>query len=657
MAKSESLAERSTTNSKSSITSQRLWCVSGTGIDVGTDVADAKPSQRQDSPVPEPQAQTEALRLEPAPTAAPRRVPSQMHLTALRDHLQSIRFARSSTKTSPKPADSRAEPPVRKLKQPPAEESTPRDGFKTSAEKASVRLKFLPSKTRGTESVRRSMKEKRQASVDRRVLGAKSKPARSSITRSSVGAGAGSPPITFQLVVEPWLESVSEGSSTSSSPVSATHVGIDACPVSSDVATEGQSPTETISKTSQITEIPTLSTPSKTPLLPSFSGVPIAIPKRESITSLVGSSTPSTTSVPTVDAINHIVCANTNGEDTHIDSVHNVSTLSPEHPSDDPLTETCDKLIPQVLKHDKFWLADGNVVIQADDARFRLHRSRLVEQSVIFAHVFGGAGTTNEDAEKAIAEEIEILDDEEGGKIYRLKSVSSRDLVFLLELDWDLLQFHFTTPTLSMLSSILRASTALRFERCRALAIKFLEADWPCSLSDITPERKACGMEVAILGRKCGVKGVLVRAFYELARANGGYGLSSTGSDPDGGQREEEGKLEGISKVDLALVDRVREHMVHAWAQTAARLSPPCPVHTGLECPSISSQREAWERLVHDSGVFKTFLFDPICGLQALVDIKWEEERWCEECVRVRREAWLRQRQELWEWVGAELDG
>jgi len=56
---------------------------------------------------------------------------------------------------------------------------------------------------------------------------------------------------------------------------------------------------------------------------------------------------------------------------------------------------------------------------------------------------------------------------------------------------------------------------------------------------------------------------------------------------------------------------------------------------------------------VHDSGLYDEYQFDPLCGLQALIDIKWdEEEGWCSDCVRARREAWTRMRQKTWERIG-----
>jgi len=262
-------------------------------------------------------------------------------------------------------------------------------------------------------------------------------------------------------------------------------------------------------------------------------------------------------------------------------------------------------------------------------------------------------------------------------------------------------QFHFSKPTRSTLASILRAATSLQFTRYRAVAMKFLEAEWLPLLDDITEEYKPGAVEVAVLGRRWGIPGVLKRAFYEMARGSGcglGDGDDEEGMDVDEeseGGRDMKGSIsrEEISRSDERLIGRMREHLVSAWAQDAACLDPSftCPfqvrdgsgkatqssqtpqdgnpaespaypvasssstasaVHSLPKCTSVDAKREAWDRLVHNSGVYKDFLFDPISGLQELLKIDWEAEGWCKECIRMRKEAWSRARQRLWDMVG-----
>ncbi|KAF9234955.1 hypothetical protein BU15DRAFT_78503 [Melanogaster broomeanus] len=584
-------------SSKSSITPHRIWCTSKTALDVYT---------RADADLPRGQDSLASQASQSEQSVSPGQEQSPMQLMVLRDRLHRVRFAGSPSKTN--------------LGKPAAQESgqspdtlSSGSGFKNTAKKAASRLKFLKRRKRiNVEGVHPSgILRNRRSSTEQQAIKATSKIGQLASARSSISSidDSSTTPVTFQLVVEPWLAHRPRNDSLPSSTVSfAQRNGNESLPQEVEAPVSRGNGSELSRNDDGLVD--TLHT--------------------ETATSSPTPSIPSTTSSPAPDAISHVACR---------------SSSIPTR---------------RVQKHSKFWIPDGNVVVEANNTQFQLHRSRLVEQSPLFAQAFGEPCSVSEEMERAVAEELEVLDDGSGGKVYRLKNVSADDWAVLVELDWDLLQFHFTTPTLPMLCSLLRASTSLRFDRSRALAIKFLEAEWASSLATVKPEKKEGAMDVAVLGRKCGVNSVLIRAFYELARSNGGYGLLSNREETDsvrGTMGEEKAVLERISKADLALNDRVREHLVLAWAQTAARLSPPCNDHTSTECPSVAAQREAWECCVHDSGVYQAFLFDPICGLQALIDIDWEQAGWCQECVRVRREAWSQEREKLWEWLGTQLEG
>lgn len=191
--------------------------------------------------------------------------------------------------------------------------------------------------------------------------------------------------------------------------------------------------------------------------------------------------------------------------------------------------------------------------------------------------------------------------------------------------------------------------------------MKLLENAWSSSLADLTAESKSNAVEVVILARTCGIESVLKRAFYEMVRVSG-YGLGD--GELDSG--DSEGSQE-ISRADERRLERMREHLISVWSRAAVRVdrSFKCP-NQPRETPGISStsphligcsslpwKQDAWERRVHDSGLYDEHQFDPLCGLQALIDIKWdEEEGWCSDCVRARREAWTRMRQKTWERIG-----
>ncbi|KAG1758029.1 hypothetical protein EDB19DRAFT_1622579 [Suillus lakei] len=301
---------------------------------------------------------------------------------------------------------------------------------------------------------------------------------------------------------------------------------------------------------------------------------------------------------------------------------------------------------PVAHKHEQFWILDGNTVLEVGGVLFRLHRSRLVDQSTFFAGLL--------DVQDVLMDDNVVVESDENGMVYHLSNTTPNDLEALLQLDKNPMEYFFAPPQFPVLAAILRAATGLCFDTYRAFAVKLLENAWSSSLADLTTESKPNAVEVVVLARSCGIESVLKRAFYEMVRMTG-YGLGD-GGELDSGDGE---GLREISRADERRLERMREHLISAWSQVAVR------VDRSFKCPNPSKETirtpgmghilpaNAWERRVHDSGLYDEYQFDPLCGLQALIDIKWdEEEGWCSDCVRARREAWTRMRQKLWERIG-----
>ena len=68
-------------------------------------------------------------------------------------------------------------------------------------------------------------------------------------------------------------------------------------------------------------------------------------------------------------------------------------------------------------KHERFWLLDGNIMVQIGDIRFKLHRSRLASQSPWFEALFekraGGDPKVDEggpDLDKIVFEDEDGMD-------------------------------------------------------------------------------------------------------------------------------------------------------------------------------------------------------------------------------------------------------
>ncbi|KAG0703088.1 hypothetical protein DFH29DRAFT_804060 [Suillus ampliporus] len=288
-------------------------------------------------------------------------------------------------------------------------------------------------------------------------------------------------------------------------------------------------------------------------------------------------------------------------------------------------------------KHEQFWILDGNTVLEVGGVLFKLHRSRLVDQSSFFAGLL--------DDQDVHMDDSVVVESDEHGMVYHLTQCKIFFFYFCTILTVIHRAYYFTPPPFPVLAAILRAATALGFDTYRAFAVKVLENAWSSSLADLTTERKPNAVEVVTLARTCGIESVLKRAFYEMVRI-AGYGLGDGELDGVDGEGFQE-----ISRADERRLERMREHLISAWSQDAVR------VDRSFVCPNQPKEtignRDAWERRVHDSGLYDEYQFDPLCGLQALIDIKWDEdEGWCSCCVRARRDVWTKRRQRTWERIG-----
>jgi hypothetical protein len=73
----------------------------------------------------------------------------------------------------------------------------------------------------------------------------------------------------------------------------------------------------------------------------------------------------------------------------------------------------------------------------------------------------------------------------------------------------------------------------------------------------------------------------------------------------------------------------------------------PC---TSIECTSTNPDHthHAHRKLVHDSGIFESYIWDPICGMQALIEAPWGGEGFCRQCVDTMKDKWRKRREEAW---------
>ncbi|KAG1723536.1 uncharacterized protein EDB91DRAFT_1087778 [Suillus paluster] len=313
-----------------------------------------------------------------------------------------------------------------------------------------------------------------------------------------------------------------------------------------------------------------------------------------------------------------------------------------------------DNLAEQLQKHERFWLADGNAVIELDGIRFRVHQMWLAQHSKRIAAMLPNLG-------KSGGKQIRL--DFHNGE---LKASDFENLLLFYENPKDYRK-AIGTPTLL---SLIRAVTSLGFDSDHGWLVEELEALWPTNLEELLadPVPRHDAPEVAAITRVCDIDGLLRPAFHDMART----------SDFAVGALEE---LEQISHTDILRLLRMREYLSGMWVQAAAREDPtflcqtlratpssnddgtPSPSENASEKPALDSttpasvarncllvtaRLEVWVRLVHDSGVFTKYQYDPLRRLAVLINLEWTDE-WCIDCKEKRRAEWRVMQTSIWE--------
>ncbi|KAI9463835.1 hypothetical protein HD554DRAFT_2026969 [Boletus coccyginus] len=177
--------------------------------------------------------------------------------------------------------------------------------------------------------------------------------------------------------------------------------------------------------------------------------------------------------------------------------------------------------VPKALIRSDIWFSDGNIVLVAGSAAFKVHRGQLERHSEVFKDMFlvGRASKGNK-----------MVDGSPTVDIYDCPS----DVYHLLVALYD--GFYFPKPharDFSALSSVLRLSTKYFIEHLRIQCLARLAHDWPTTLADwdrreaaatdasdrYTPRDAYAHPVLAInLALELGIPEVLPSAFYDLSR-------------------------------------------------------------------------------------------------------------------------------------------
>ncbi|PFH45590.1 hypothetical protein AMATHDRAFT_88739 [Amanita thiersii Skay4041] len=284
----------------------------------------------------------------------------------------------------------------------------------------------------------------------------------------------------------------------------------------------------------------------------------------------------------------------------------------------------------------KHWLSDGSTLVQIGKTRYKLNRSTLVRHSKWFRRKI----------QKGSEKRIHSSDHD--------TVFTVTDHVYELD-DLDITSKDFETWLDAINDSIM------------------LERRWPEELSSLTTTVLPDATNTVNIGREYGITSIIKRAMYELVRTEG---FRDKEDDDDG--------TPSVEDQELALLLTTRGHLTRLWMAKAI------PDNTFLRnCPSLSlsnyqesclfeaSFQDLYRLYMHETGIFQKFKYDPVCGLQALIDVPWAEgEKWdpaydgvipvvnqylCKDCSMALRCGWKENREELWElldeWFGITMKG
>lgn len=355
-------------------------------------------------------------------------------------------------------------------------------------------------------------------------------------------------------------------------------------------------------------------------------------------------------------------------EDSECDSEEEVAQYLKPRPrrgrGNGSRTSPSESPAPVFVPRQKF-LEDSAVVL-VEDVLLHLPRSRLVSLSEYFAKQL----SRDSDAD----EQTSAMDQ---CPVVRVTGVCAEDLEVLLGVCDDPSVFIQRQPPFKMLIAVFCAARTLRFRQIDALATSRLESLWPSDLHKLSPVRTPHAAETVVVARMYNLPSVLKRAFYELLRSEGfsQQGVEDAalpeGTLLDGSRLIGRAKL---SHADLVRLITTREKLQMAWTLLVGTAPSPAAFPCMLQqttsantAYSTHSARERcleacrnsaqiWAEWVLDSGLYENWMYDPICGLERLSVLDWENSGYCSACVMTRRQLWARKREEIWDnldtWLG-----
>ncbi|KAI4519939.1 hypothetical protein K525DRAFT_271272 [Schizophyllum commune Loenen D] len=295
-------------------------------------------------------------------------------------------------------------------------------------------------------------------------------------------------------------------------------------------------------------------------------------------------------------------------------------------------------------RHERFWLPDGDVVLELQSIQFNLHQSRLASQSPWFKALFD-AQTKNPHYSRLggfDGVEIDFLDNYNSWVIcINKQDVSPEDFAALLAAMYESASSSYAAPGFAAHAAIFKAASILDFPTYRASALQAMEEEFSPNLDTVTTERKSNAAKAVEMGHKpWSLTQLYKRAFYEIE------------CQPDAASREWRILDHDIGKKAQTLkVFNLQKRLCTAWTEVLLpRRKYSC---TTMEACASDDLANYWAPI--QDGIMSTFALDPICGLEALASVDWAKYGHCTACTERRRAEFADKRVKLWkdmdEWL------
>ncbi|KAF8965737.1 hypothetical protein BDZ97DRAFT_753832 [Flammula alnicola] len=261
------------------------------------------------------------------------------------------------------------------------------------------------------------------------------------------------------------------------------------------------------------------------------------------------------------------------------------------------------------VKHQDYWTSDGNVLLQIGNVRFKLHKSRLANQSSWFHILFGRYTPLFVDhtkwfgSRKNIDDAISIAEVVDGLYLFYLDfngSPSAEEFADLLTAMDNAITYIKKRPPYPFLQNVFKASSFYRFATYTDATLQMIEALFPDIPAKITARNSPHAIEALILARAHDLSKVLRCTFYQLARTSSKIVATS---ETDSGDDTPD-PLERLTAKDLVLLLDLQKKLALRWDAIIPIVEPTCA------CPKCVEARKPNTALA----LRKDHLFDPISG-------------------------------------------